>query len=108
MIKQDILKSCAKPYGTGTFILRDLAKHSKFIRDLWTHPETMRIVSEVADVPLAIIMPTEIGHTNIQVTGNTVDDLIRELDVEPRRSFVYTNEQRNYDPLKANSVIPWQ
>ncbi|KAF7595835.1 hypothetical protein BBP40_004647 [Aspergillus hancockii] len=108
MIRQDILRRCAKQYGTGTFILRGLAKHSKFIRDLWTHPETMRIVSEVAGVPLAIIMPTEIGHTNIQATGHTVEDLIRELEVEPSGNFVGTDEQEDYDPLNANSVIPWQ
>ncbi|RAQ71267.1 hypothetical protein COH20_003454 [Aspergillus flavus] len=105
LMRPHILKSCAKSYGAGTFILRNLAKHSKFISDLWTHPETMRIVSEVAGVPLTIIMPTEIGHTNIQTAGGTVDDLMRELDVEPRANCVCVDEQNGYDPLRETVLM---
>ncbi|GMG53609.1 unnamed protein product [Aspergillus oryzae var. brunneus] len=68
-------------------------------------PKTMRIVSEVAGVPLTIIMPTEIGHTNIQTAGGTVDDLMRELDVEPRANCVCVDEQNGYDPLRESARI---
>ncbi|GAB1194502.1 hypothetical protein APSETT444_003748 [Aspergillus pseudonomiae] len=104
LMKPHILQDCAKSYGAGTFILRNLAQHSKFISDLWTHPETMRIVSEVAGVPLTIIMPIEIGHTNIQTAGCTVDDLMRELDVEPKANSVCMDEQDGYDPLRESAV----
>ncbi|OGM43416.1 hypothetical protein ABOM_007675 [Aspergillus bombycis] len=107
LMRPHILKACAKSYGAGTFILRNLAQHSKFISDLWTHPETMRIVSEVAGVPLTIIMPTEIGHTNIQTSGCTVDDLTRELEVEPRASRACVDKEDGYDPLRESAVIPW-
>ncbi|KAE8151049.1 hypothetical protein BDV25DRAFT_139206 [Aspergillus avenaceus] len=107
MIQPEILSRCAQPYGTGTFILRNLAKHSRFIRDLWTHPETNRIISEVAGAPLTIIMSTEIGHTNIQSAGHTVDDLIRELKVEPRRAPANVVEYEDSDPLHDRPVIPW-
>ncbi|KNG88183.1 hypothetical protein ANOM_004231 [Aspergillus nomiae NRRL 13137] len=107
LMKPHTLQDCAKSYGAGTFILRNLAQHSKFISDLWTHPGTMRIVSEVAGVPLTIIMPIEIGHTNIQTAGCTVDDLMKELEVEPKASSVCMVEQDGYDPLRESAVIPW-
>lgn len=107
IMRPQTLKSCTKPWGTGTFILRNLAQHSKFVHDLWTHPETMKIVSEVAGVPLTIIMPTEIGHTNIQSPGCTVDELIKELEVEPRAKCSFMDEDMAHAQLGASAVIPW-
>lgn len=70
----------------------------------------MRIVSEAVGVPLDVIMPTEIGHTNIQVEGTTVSEMTKKLKVEPTAEKVeLTVEERAYDPLKdASAIIPWQ
>jgi hypothetical protein len=42
-------------------------KYSKFMYDAWTHPKTLAAISAVAGTDLEIIMPYEIGHTNIQL-----------------------------------------
>lgn len=61
-------------------------------------------------IPLDVIMPTEIGHTNIQVEGATVSEMTKNLNVEPTAEKVeLTVEERAYDPLKdVSTIIPWQ
>lgn len=69
----------------------------------------MRVLSEAAGVPLSIVMKTEIGHTNIQTRGSTVEEMIAELKLEPEITKVpLTKEQLSYDPLHDASIIPWQ
>ncbi|KAL2817958.1 hypothetical protein BDW59DRAFT_181961 [Aspergillus cavernicola] len=109
LFQQDVLDKCASSPFPGTLVLRDAVKLSKFIRDFWTHPETMRIVSEASGVPLEVVMPTEIGHTNIQVEGTTIPEMTRNLRVEPLVEKVELSpEDRAYDPLTdKSSIIPW-
>ena len=93
----------------GTLILRNVAEHSTFINEFWTHPATLRIVSDAAGLPLSIIMRTEIGHTNIQTSGSTLEEMIAELSVEPDRTKLpLSEEEKAHNPLQTNSVIPWQ
>ncbi|GKZ27125.1 hypothetical protein AbraIFM66951_004156 [Aspergillus brasiliensis] len=109
LFQQDVLDKCASSPFPGTLVLRDTVKHSQFIKDFWTHPETMKIVSEACGVPLDVIMPTEIGHTNIQVEGTTISEMCSNLKVEPSVEKVdLSPEERSYDPLKdRSSIIPW-
>ncbi|KAJ5587695.1 uncharacterized protein N7459_003460 [Penicillium hispanicum] len=109
LFQQKVIDQCASSPFPGTLVLRDAAKHSTFIQDFWTHPETMRIVSEAAGVPLEVVMPTEIGHTNIQVEGATVSEMASNLNVEPSvGKEELSDEDRSYDPLKdERSIIPW-
>lgn len=83
LFQQDVIEKCASSPFPGTLILRNAVKHSRFIRDFWTHPETMRIVSDASGVPLEVVMPTEIGHTNIQAEGATVAEMVSNLKIEP-------------------------
>lgn len=54
-------------------------------------------------------MQTEIGHTNIQTKGGTIEEMVSELRVEPQTTKVpLTDADRAYDPLKASTIIPWQ
>jgi hypothetical protein len=110
LFQKDVIDKCASSPFPGTLVLRDAVKQSKFINEFWTHPETMRIVSEAVDVPLEIVMPTEIGHTNIQVEGTTIPEMASNLKVEPSLEKVELSaEDRAYDPLKDTSaIIPWQ
>lgn len=110
LFQQKVLEECASSPFPGTLVLRDAAKRSNFIKSFWTHPETMRIVSEAVGVPLDVIMPTEIGHTNIQVEGATISEMTKKLKVEPTAEKVELSvEERAYDPLKdASAIIPWQ
>lgn len=110
LFKQNVLDECASSPFPGTLVLRDVEKQSKFIHDFWTHPRTMSIVSEAMGVPLEVVMPTEIGHTNIQVEGDTIAEMTRKLRVEPSAEAVeLTAEEKSYDPLKdSRAIIPWQ
>ena len=110
MFQQKVVSKCSSSPFPGTLVLRDAVKYSNFVKDFWTHPETIRIVSEAAGVPLEIVMPTEIGHTNIQVHGSTVDDMKKNLQIEPHHEKVELSvADRAYDPLKDSSaIIPWQ
>ncbi|KAH8807376.1 hypothetical protein F5884DRAFT_880389 [Xylogone sp. PMI_703] len=104
----NIIEKCASTFQPGSLVLRNAAEYSKFINDFWTHPETLRIVSEAAGLPLSIVMRTEIGHTNVQCQGSTISEMVAELRAEPDTTKVeLTDEERAYDPLKANSIIPW-
>jgi hypothetical protein len=110
LFQQNVIEKCARSPFPGTLVLRDAAKHSRFIRDFWTHPETMRIVSDASGVPLEVVMSTEIGHTNIQAEGATIAEMANNLKVEPSvEKLELTPEERAYDPLKdETSIIPWQ
>lgn len=110
LFEEDVINKCASSPFPGTLILRDAVKQSKFINDFWTHPETMKIVSEAVGVPLEVVMPTEIGHTNIQVEGTTIAHMASNLKVEPVvEKAKLSDEERSYDPLKDDSaIIPWQ
>lgn len=110
LFQRNVIDKCASSPFPGTLVLRDAVKHSRFIKDFWTHPETMRIVSEASGVPLEVVMPTEIGHTNIQVEGATIPEMCSNLKVEPSvEKLDLSPEDRAYDPLTdKSSIIPWQ
>lgn len=110
LFQQNVIDKCASSPFPGTLVLRDAVKHSRFIRDFWTHPETMKIVSDAVGVPLEVVMPTEIGHTNIQAEGATIAEMVNNLKVEPSvEKLELSPEDQAYDPLKdETSIIPWQ
>ncbi|KAJ5954973.1 hypothetical protein N7501_009252 [Penicillium viridicatum] len=109
LFQKDVIDKCASSPFPGTLVLRDAVKQSNFVNDFWTHPETMRIVSEAVGVPLEVVMPTEIGHTNIQVEGTTIAEMASNLKPEPAvEKLELSPEDRAYDPLKdASAIIPW-
>lgn len=94
--------------GKGTLTLRNVAPQSKFVRDLWKHPETMKRVSEVLGVEVDIIMEMEIGHTNIQMCGEGAMKFEYETGEPSVEKVELSEEEKKYDPLKGESVIPWQ
>ncbi|ETN44476.1 uncharacterized protein HMPREF1541_10146 [Cyphellophora europaea CBS 101466] len=108
LFASEVVEKCSASPFPGTLTLRNASAHSRFIRDFWNHPETLRAVSDAAGVPLSIVMPTEIAHTNIQASGTNVANMMEALEVEPSNEKIpLTDEERAYDPLKASSIIPW-
>ncbi|KAK5030126.1 hypothetical protein LTR13_008439 [Exophiala sideris] len=108
LFSQEVLHHCGGSPAPGTLTLRNAASFSSFISDFWSHPKTTQLLSEAADVPLKIVMSTEIGHTNIQTKGGSVSEMVSQLNVEPQTTKVpLTDEDRAYDPLKGSSIIPW-
>jgi len=107
ILNQDVFSKCAGYPFPGTVTLRNVAKVSKFVNDLWTHPQTLSIISKVLGVKVEAVMPTEIGHTNIQVPGS--GDVLSQLSIQPSaEACSMTKEEETYDPLSGSSVIPWQ
>lgn len=65
-------------------------------------------MSDAAGVPLSVVTPIEIAHTNIQGSGTNVAEMASALQVDPSNERVaLTDEDRAYDPLKEASIIPW-
>ncbi|KAI5236051.1 hypothetical protein E4T43_08866 [Aureobasidium subglaciale] len=106
ILRREVFEQCAGYPFPGTVTLRNVAKASQFVRDLWTHPKTIEIVSNVLGVKAEVIMDTEIGHTNIQVSGS--GDVLSQLTIQPsQEARPLTKEEEAYDPLSGSSVIPW-
>lgn len=90
-------------------MLRNAAKYSDFVRDFWTHPETTRIISEALGTVVEPIMRVEIGHTNVQRRGETVEEIKRGLKAEPSiERMKLTEEEMSFDPLSDSAIVPWQ
>ena len=103
------MQNCSYSPYKKTLVLRNVAEYSKFVHDLWTHPETLKIIHEVAGVPLAPVIPYEIGQTNMQVRGSSVEEMIKELASEPSTATrELTEEEKAFDPLTEQGIIPWQ
>ncbi|RPA93756.1 hypothetical protein L873DRAFT_1815488 [Choiromyces venosus 120613-1] len=72
------LDKTATPFSNHNLIVRNTAAHSLFFKDIWTHPDVMRAVSQAAGVELEIVMETiEIGHANVQVDMRRYEGLER-------------------------------
>lgn len=103
------MENCAHSPFSNTLVLRNVAQYSTFIRELWTHPETLKIIQDIAGVPLVPVIPYEIGQTNIQAKGDSVEEMVQELADEPSMAtHEPTEDERLFDPLKGKSIIPWQ
>lgn len=110
MFSSRVVENCAGSPFPGAMTLRNAAEYSTFIRELWTHPQMLQSLSDAAGVPLSIVMPTEIAHTNIQTSGDGIEEMKAELRAEPDNTKVpLTEEQKAYHPLKAasGSIFPW-
>ncbi|KAG9966685.1 hypothetical protein KCU61_g67, partial [Aureobasidium melanogenum] len=106
LLRKKVFDECAGYPFPGTVTLRNVAKVSKFVSDFWTHPRTVSIISDALGIKVEAIMPTEIGHTNIQVSGP--GDVLGQLRVQPsQEALPLTDEEEAYDPLSGSSVIPW-
>ncbi|KAL5638123.1 hypothetical protein ACGC1H_004991 [Rhizoctonia solani] len=57
---------------------------ASFNEALWTHPETIRVVSEAAGIDLVPIIPYELGHVNVQLTFGA--ETLSKLGREPLRA----------------------
>lgn len=108
LFSKNILENCAHSPLPGTLVLRNAAKYSRFIHEFWAHTETTRVISEALGVQLSAVMPIELGHTNIQVQGDAVEEMVKGLHVEPVAQQVDVLNPEDEGSPTENSVIPWQ
>jgi len=78
-----------------------------FIESMWTHPETLRAMSEAAGIELVPIMPYELGHVNVQLTFGP--DTLSKLGREPLHAEAPVNKMESIVPVLipgANNLPP--
>ncbi|KAG9086105.1 hypothetical protein FS749_003901 [Ceratobasidium sp. UAMH 11750] len=78
-----------------------------FIESLWTHPETIRAVSDAAGIDLVPIIPYELGHVNVQLTLGP--DTVSQLGREPLPSKAPVEKGESVVPVLipgANNLPP--
>ncbi|KAH0163548.1 hypothetical protein KCU67_g5511, partial [Aureobasidium melanogenum] len=105
----DVLDECAVSPYLNTLIVRDAAKKSKFLHDFWNHPDTLRILSGLMQAPLVPIFKIEEGFVSVQTkSSQNIEEMKKEVSIEPDHRLVeLSEEERNADPLKFGSIIPW-
>ena len=105
-----VLKDCAWYPNPETCQLRGMApKYAQFMYDAWTHPATMAAINAVAGTELEIIMPYEIGHTNIQMGpkgGGDVFNILDEMRAE-RSGRVLLSEWNEGESDLARPTVYW-
>ncbi|KAI9740161.1 MAG: hypothetical protein M1834_004739 [Cirrosporium novae-zelandiae] len=107
LFAKEVLDNCATNPYTNTIVLRNAAKYSKWLHDMWSHPETVRIVSEAMGTPLVPIFKLEEGFVSVQTKSTNFQDMMKEISIEPLVGKVeLTEEEKNFNPLAA-STIPW-
>ncbi|KAB5588711.1 hypothetical protein CTheo_7846 [Ceratobasidium theobromae] len=67
-----------------------------FIEALWSHPETVRVVSDAAGIDLVPIIPYELGHVNVQLTFGS--DTLSKLGREPLHAEAPTDHKESVVP----------
>ncbi|KZT58703.1 hypothetical protein CALCODRAFT_231807 [Calocera cornea HHB12733] len=89
--------------------LRGFALHAApFTEALWTHPETIKMVSEAAGIDLIPIMPYELGHVNIQAKDG-IESLGRD-PLPPLPPLVHSDsdtESSDDETLEVEKVVGW-
>ncbi|CAD0107136.1 unnamed protein product, partial [Aureobasidium uvarum] len=105
----EVLNECAVSPYLNTLVVRDAARKSKFLHDFWNHPETLGILSGLMQVPLVPIFKIEEGFVSVQTNASEdIEAMKKEVSVEPdHRVIELSEEERNTDPLKFGSIIPW-
>ncbi|KAL5330178.1 hypothetical protein ACEPPN_003703 [Leptodophora sp. 'Broadleaf-Isolate-01'] len=107
LFSDEVLEHCSATWGSNALILRNAGGHSKFLHDLWNHPETLRIMSENMKAPLIPIFQLEEGFVSVQTESCDVEEMKREISKVPQHVTIpLTEEQKSFDPLNSN-ILPW-
>ncbi|EUC61802.1 hypothetical protein RSOL_407310 [Rhizoctonia solani AG-3 Rhs1AP] len=79
---------------------------ASFNEALWTHSETVRVVSEAAGIDLVPIIPYELGHVNVQLTFGA--ETLSKLGREPLRAkapVVRSRERKSEGEVELLSPV---
>lgn len=108
LFQPQVLKNCAWYPNPETCQLRGMApKYAKFMYDAWNHPSTLAAISAAAGTELEIIMPYEIGHTNIQMGPEGYGDVFNvSLSAESPKPLKLSQWTADEDDL-ARPTVYW-
>lgn len=99
-----------------------------FIYEAWTHPETMRLISQMAGVELEVVMDYEIAHVNVSLKSEAEaeeermahslskkceqeeekeeeEDVANPVDIHRKQTGARSMSETNGDDIKA--VVGW-
>ncbi|CZT51608.1 uncharacterized protein RSE6_12772 [Rhynchosporium secalis] len=75
LFSDETLENCSVLLGANALILRNAGGHSKFLHDLWNHPETLKIMSKNMKVPLISIMQMEEAFVSVQTDSYDIEEM---------------------------------
>ena len=81
ILRSEVLENCARGFGKGAVLLRNVSSRSKFVKDLWTHPRTMAVVREALGVDLK-------GNVVI-IALVDMEDIVPTLDCFIKRTLIW-------------------
>ncbi|KAK8228190.1 hypothetical protein HDK77DRAFT_464724 [Phyllosticta capitalensis] len=92
IFKKEVMENCSYSSNIAACQLRGYApKYAPFTYDAWTHPETLKIISDIAGVDLEPVMDLEIAHINFSVKSE--EQTKRELDVINKQKRFYADDE---------------
>lgn len=91
IFQKDVFDNCNFSKVAGIIKLRGyVAKYAPFTYTAWTHPESLRIISELAGMELEIMFDYEIAHVNLTLPSKEQDTIATtEQDKEEGAKAVY-------------------
>lgn len=99
VLSDSVLRNCQFSSTLAQAQLRGYAdKYAPFVYDAWKHPATLRAVSQIAGIDLALQFDYEIGHINLSF--KTEEQKEREL-----RAY-HSNESSN-TPSDDAPIVGW-
>lgn len=99
IFSRHVLDRCTHTWELAPCQIRGMSSRhgfAPFVESMWTHPETLKAVSEAAGIELVPIMPYELGHVNVQLTFGP--DTLSKLGREPLKAEAPT--------ARTESVVP--
>ncbi|XMA18062.1 hypothetical protein WAI453_010853 [Rhynchosporium graminicola] len=75
LFSDETLENCSVLLGANALILSNAGGHSKFLHDLWNHPETLKIMSKNMKVPLIPIMQMEEAFVSVQTDSYDIEEM---------------------------------
>ncbi|KIW44967.1 uncharacterized protein PV06_03396 [Exophiala oligosperma] len=109
LLSERTIKNCMTYTRPGSVQIRGAApQYAPFVYEAWTHPETIKAVSQVVGLPVKINIQQEIGHTNVQLGPDGLEGL-KKLTPEPLEPKAPGEDVQEEDIIqdKDTDVIEW-
>ncbi|KAK7555915.1 hypothetical protein IWX49DRAFT_612085 [Phyllosticta citricarpa] len=92
IFQKEVVENCSCSSNIAASMIRGyVPKYAPFTYDAWTHPETLKIISDIAGVELEPVMDLEIAHVNLSVKSE--EQTKKELDVINKQKRFYADDE---------------
>ncbi|KAK3681007.1 hypothetical protein B0T22DRAFT_445698 [Podospora appendiculata] len=111
VLSKDVMRNCQYSSPLAQAQLRGYAnKYAPFVYDAWKHPETQRIVSQVAGIDLTLQFDLEIGHVNLSFKTEEQKRAEGLSDAPPYRlgrTVTAASRNNNNTPGDDAAIVDW-